>query len=54
MICTGAQYGPVAMQHWLELYNNLYRLNYDLCRIWWGPALDIYLGTIRDYQNKVQ
>jgi hypothetical protein len=51
MICTGMPAVPISMQQWLEFYNSVYRLNYDLYRIWWGPALDIYLGAVSEYQN---
>lgn len=54
MICNGAPGVPISMQQWLEFYNSLYRLNYDLYRIWWGPALDIYLGAINEYQNSAK
>jgi hypothetical protein len=51
MICTGMPAVPISMQQWLEFYNSVYRLNYDLYRIWWGPAFDIYLGAVGEYQN---
>jgi len=54
MICNGAPGVPVPMQQWLEFYNNVYRLNCDIYRIWWGPVIDIYLGTINEYQNNTK
>lgn len=51
MICNGAPGVPIAMQHWLEFYNDVYRLNLELYRIWWTPTLDIYFGAINEYQN---
>jgi hypothetical protein len=46
MICNGAPIVADPLAAYLEFYQQWYKLNYDICRIWWGPMMDVYLSAI--------
>jgi hypothetical protein len=54
MICTGAPIVANPLAAYLEFYQSWYRLNYDICRIWYGPMMDVYLGAVNEFQNKTE
>lgn len=54
MICNGAPLVSNPLAAYLEFYQSWYRLNVDICRIWYGPMMDIYLGALNDYKNQTE
>jgi len=51
MICNGVPYIPYNMQNWIEFYQDLYKLNMDIYRIWGSPWMNIWLGPINERKD---
>jgi hypothetical protein len=51
MICTGIPTVPNPMVAYLEFYQQWYKLNCDIFRIWGLPMMNIYFGDIDDLQG---
>lgn len=54
MICNGAPLVANPLATYLEFYQQWYRLNYDIYRIWYGPLMDIYIGAVNEYNNSTK
>jgi hypothetical protein len=54
MVCTASPVVINPLVGYLEFYQRWYQLNYDVCRIWYGPMMDVYLGAVGDLQNSTQ
>jgi hypothetical protein len=54
MVCTASPVVINPLTNYLEFYQSWYRLNYDICRIWYGPMMDIYLGAVSDFQHQTK
>jgi hypothetical protein len=54
MICTGMPVVHNPMAAYLEFYQQWYKLNCDILRIWGLPVMNIYFGDINDFQSKTE
>ena len=54
MFCTASPVVINPLVGYLEFYQRWYQLNYDVCRIWYGPMMDVYLGAVNDFQHQTK
>jgi hypothetical protein len=54
MVCTASPVVINPLVGYLEFYQRWYQLNYDVCRIWYGPMMDVYLGAVNEFRNNTK